>query len=62
MTVFDAMPKRLLGALVLIGLEAQACPAQGGSALAATPPSTPFDVRWIIDATTSSFVCPVERK
>lgn len=60
--MFDATPKRLVGALVLVGLETQASSAQAGSALAATPPSTPFDGQWIIEATTSSFFCPVKRK
>lgn len=52
--MFDAMSRRLVGALVVVG-------AQAGSALAGAPPPTPFDGQWIIDATASSVFCPVER-
>ncbi|KAF2992117.1 hypothetical protein OGR47_09680 [Methylocystis sp. MJC1] len=60
--MFDAISRRLIGVLIPISLAALASPAQAGPAQAATPPSTPFDGRWVIEATTSSFFCPVKRK
>ncbi len=41
---------------------ALAHPAQARSAKAAVPPKSGFDGQWVIDATTSSFFCPVKRK
>ncbi|MEK4034490.1 hypothetical protein WOC76_11415 [Methylocystis sp. IM3] len=37
-------------------------PAQAGSATAAVPAGNSFDGQWVIDATTSSFFCPVKKK
>ncbi len=48
-----------LGAILIAAL---AQPAQAGSAKAAISPRSGFDGQWVIDATTSSFFCPVKRK
>ncbi len=48
-----------LGAILVAAL---APPAQAGRARAAVSPRGGFDGQWIIDATTSSFFCPVKSK
>ncbi len=55
---------RLIGALSLLPvcLGVLADSARAGPAHAATPPVSAFDGQWVIDATTSSFLCPVKRK
>jgi hypothetical protein len=45
----------------LIALAMTAPPVEAGSARAAPTPSS-YDGQWIIDATTSSFFCPIKRK
>lgn len=53
-----------IGAILFSSLLAS--PAQADPARAAIPPNAPakaiYDGQWIIDATTSSFFCPVKRK
>jgi hypothetical protein len=62
--MINALQRRLIGALsfVPIGLGVLADPAAAGPARAATPPASAFDGQWVIDATTSSFFCPVKSK
>jgi hypothetical protein len=63
-TMFDLMERRPASALALvpIAVAALASPAHADPARAATPPVSAFDGQWVIDATTTSFLCPVRSK
>lgn len=56
------MPGKKHIAISLTLLAALAGPARAGPAKAAVGPKSGFDGQWVIDATTSSFFCPVKSK
>lgn len=60
-----SMDHQSLAALALLLLAAPT-PAEAKRAKAAVPPPAPagvdYDGKWVIDATTSSFLCPVKSK
>jgi hypothetical protein len=58
----EATHRRLLAGTLALVPVVLASPAAADPARAATPPSSPFDGQWVIDATTSSFFCPVKSK